>query len=82
MKSITVFIFKKLRFLTFVLFTKNLIFIDPIKEGNKIIAMHRSSLWESPTTYRLKDMEMNLIGGIPRKLQNMLLKIDSEEVST
>ena len=55
MKSITVFIFKKLWFLTLVLFTKNLIFgWTPIKEGNKIIGMHRSSLWESPATYRLK----------------------------
>ena len=55
MKSITVFILKKLRFLTFVFFTKNLIFgWTPIKEGSKIIGMHRSSLWESPATYRLK----------------------------
>ena len=55
MKSIAVFIFKKIRILIFVFFTKNLIFgWTPIKEGNKIIGMHRSSLWESPATYRLK----------------------------
>ena len=54
MKSITVFIFK-IKAFDLCIFYQNLIFgWTPIKEGNKIIGMHRSSLWESPATYRLK----------------------------
>ena len=55
MKNIKLFNLKKLKLFILVFIIKNMGFgWTPVKEGDKIIGMHRSSLWESPATYRLK----------------------------